>query len=119
MRRPADAAVARNGQKALAQALHLGTVEVVMKRVVLDLPVLGFVVTRAALAAGIALLVSEKLSTARRRALGLTLLAIGVTTTLPAAISVVRGSRRARSGSVLRSDQLGRPGDHPLASGPI
>ena len=65
--------------------------------------VLGFVVgTRAALAAGIALLVSTRLTAARRRRLGLTLIAIGAATTVPAAYSVVRGSRRERDRSLVR-----------------
>ena len=68
-----------------------------MRSVILDQPVLGFVVaTRAALAAGIALLVSTRLTAARRRRLGLTLIAIGAATTVPAAYSVVRGSKRER-----------------------
>ena len=65
--------------------------------------VLGFVVgTRAALAAGVALLVSSRLTAARRRRLGLTLIAIGAATTVPAAYSVVRGSRRERDRSLVR-----------------
>jgi hypothetical protein len=91
-------------------------------KVLLDLPALGFVVgTRAALAAGVALLVSGRLPPARRRALGLTLVAIGAATTLPAALSVVRGSRRARSGSIVRVDKrlvgvtrYPRKGDDPF-----
>jgi hypothetical protein len=77
-----------------------------MKKVLLDLPMLGFVIgTRAALAAGVALVVSERLGAPRRRALGLTLVAIGAATTIPAAISVVRGSRRAQAGSVVHVDK--------------
>jgi hypothetical protein len=93
-----------------------------MKKVLLNLPTFGFVVgTRAALAAGVALLVSGRLPPARRRALGLTLVAIGAATTLPAALSVVRGSRRARSGSIVRVDKrlvgvtrYPRKGDDPF-----
>ena len=78
-----------------------------MRTVLLDLPTLGFVIgTRAALAAGIALLVSDKLGAARRRALGTTLLAIGAVTTIPAAISLVRGSRRVRRAAVVRADHV-------------
>ena len=77
-----------------------------MRTVLLDLPTLGFVIgTRAALAAGIALLVSDKLGAARRRALGMTLLAIGAVTTIPAAISLGRGSSRAR-GSLVRGGNV-------------
>jgi hypothetical protein len=69
-----------------------------MKTVALDLPVFAFVVgTRAALAAGIGLLVSERLSSRQRRSVGAALLAVGAATTIPAAISVLRGIRRFRS----------------------
>jgi hypothetical protein len=55
----------------------------------------GFVVaTRAALAAGIGLLVSSRIPESRRRAIGLTLVSIGAVTTIPAAIAVFRGQRR-------------------------
>jgi hypothetical protein len=57
----------------------------------------GFVVaTRAALAAGIGLLVSSRIPESRRRAIGLTLVSIGAVTTIPAAIAVFRrpGMRR-------------------------
>jgi len=91
------------GPAGRAQTLHFGTEEGAMRSVILDLPVLGFVVgTRAALAAGIALLVSTRLTAARRRRLGLTLIAIGAATTVPAAYSVVRGSRRERDRSLVR-----------------
>ena len=57
-----------------------------MKNVLLDLPTFGFIVsTRAALGVGIGLLVSERLPTDRRRAIGRTLIAIGAATTVPAA----------------------------------
>jgi hypothetical protein len=56
---------------------------------------LGFVVaTRAALAAGIGLLVSSRIPESRRRAIGLTLVSIGAVTTIPAAIAVFRGRQR-------------------------
>jgi hypothetical protein len=92
-----------------------------MKSVTLDLPVLGFVIgTRAALAAGVALLASRRLGVDRRRTIGLTLVAIGAATTIPAALSVMRGYRRAR-GSVVRTDKrlvgvtrYPRKGDDPF-----
>jgi hypothetical protein len=56
------------------------------------MPMLGFVVaTRAALAAGIGLLVANRIPERRRRAIGLTLVSIGAATTIPAAIAVFRG----------------------------
>jgi hypothetical protein len=62
-----------------------------MRNVVLTPPLLGFVVgTRAALAFGLGLLVADRIPDDRRRALALTLIAIGVATTIPAAMSVLR-----------------------------
>jgi len=58
------------------------------------MPMFGFVVaTRAALAAGVGLLVANKISASRRRVLGLTLVSIGAATTIPAAIAVFRGRK--------------------------
>jgi hypothetical protein len=69
-----------------------------MKTVALDLPALAFVVvTRAALAAGIGLLVSEKLTARQRRSIGAALLGVGAATTIPAVLSVLRGMGRFRS----------------------
>ena len=66
-----------------------------MKRVDLSLPELLFVIaTRAALAAGVGLLLSDKLRRGKRRKVGLTLIALGALTTLPAAIFVRQGFRR-------------------------
>jgi len=68
-----------------------------MKTVALDLPAFAFVViTRAALAAGISLFLSGKLTGRQRRSLGATLVGIGAATTIPAVISVLRGIRRFR-----------------------
>ena len=65
-----------------------------MKTVVLATPMFGFVVaTRAVLAAGIGLLLSQKIPEARRRAIGLTLVSIGAVTTIPAAMAVFRGRK--------------------------
>jgi hypothetical protein len=60
---------------------------------VLTPPLLGFVVgTRAALAFGFGLLVADRIPESRRRSVGLALVALGVATTIPAAVSVF-GSR--------------------------
>jgi hypothetical protein len=68
-----------------------------MKQVLLDLPALGFVVaTRAALGVGIGLLLSSHIPEQRRRALGMTLIGIGVTTTLPAVQAILDGMRMAQ-----------------------
>jgi len=62
-----------------------------MKDVHLTLPEFAFIVgTRAALGAGLAMLISRKLSDEQRRTIGTTLLAIGVVTTIPAAMAVFR-----------------------------
>jgi hypothetical protein len=62
-----------------------------MRNVALKLPELAFVVvTRAALAFGAGLLASEKMSDARRRQVGKTLVAIGVLSTLPAVMTIRR-----------------------------
>ena len=56
---------------------------------ILSPPLLGFVIgTRAALGFGLGLLVADRIPESRRRAIGLTLVAIGLATTIPAAISV-------------------------------
>ena len=60
-----------------------------MNKLVLSLPTFGFVVgTRAALGVGIGLLLSGKMTESHRRAVGVTLVAIGVATTIPAAMAV-------------------------------
>ena len=51
--------------------------------------------TRAALAAGLALLIAGKLSDKQRRAIGVTLIAIGAVTTVPAAMAVLGRRDRA------------------------
>jgi len=66
-----------------------------MKRLDLSLPELLFVIaTRAALAAGVGLLLSDRLRGNKRRKVGLTLIALGALTTLPAAIFIRQGFRR-------------------------
>jgi hypothetical protein len=53
----------------------------------LTIPEVGFIAgTRAALGAGLALLLADKLSASSRRAVGITLVAIGAATTIPAAL---------------------------------
>ena len=53
------------------------------------MPLFGFVVaTRAALGAGIGLLLASRIPESRRRAIGLTLVSIGAETTIPAAMAV-------------------------------
>ena len=60
-----------------------------MNELVLSPPLLGFVVgTRAALGFGLGLLLASRMPEAKRRTIGLALVAIGAATTIPAAMSV-------------------------------
>jgi hypothetical protein len=66
-----------------------------MKKVILSRPMFGFVVgTRAALGAGVGLLLSTRMPAARRRAIGVALVSIGAATTIPAVIAIFRGFRQ-------------------------
>ncbi len=67
-----------------------------MKELVLKLPSLAFIVaTRAALAGGVGLLVSGRLTKSQRKAIGGALVGIGVVSTIPALLSVAHGVRRS------------------------
>jgi hypothetical protein len=80
-----------------------------MKTLVLDVPEFGFIVgTRAALAAGIGLVVGQALPAARRRAVGRALIAVGVLSTIPAAMTIARGLRRWRRGERERGIEYDR-----------
>jgi hypothetical protein len=79
-----------------------------MKKLTMRLPVFGFIVaTRAALGFGAGLLLSQKIPKERRRKIGMTLVAIGAATTIPA-VKAVRAHfensdhswRKAMSGSM-------------------
>ena len=60
-----------------------------MRNPELSFPEVLFIVgTRAALAAGVALLVSDRLSRSQRRSIGTALLAVGAITTVPAAMAL-------------------------------
>jgi len=92
-----------------------------MRSVLLDLPTFGFIVgTRAALACGIGLLLADRLSEDRRRAVGLTLVIVGAATTIPA-VAALRGhlSREdpvgvGRDARLMRSTRFARKGDDDL-----
>lgn len=76
-----------------------------MRTVTLPLPVFGFVVaTRVALAAGVGLLVADRLPPERRRIVGLTLAGVGVLATIPAAKWLSRGFRRRAEMRGVHSD---------------
>lgn len=60
-----------------------------MKKIELELPELGLLVlTRAALGAGVAMLISTKLDDRQRRAAGIALMLVGVLTTVPFALQL-------------------------------
>jgi hypothetical protein len=76
-----------------------------MRTVTLPLPVFGFVLgTRAALAAGLALLLADKFAPEQRRRVGATLVTIGALTTVPAARWISRSFRGRRSMTGVQSD---------------
>jgi hypothetical protein len=63
-----------------------------MRKLVLTVPELAFIAaTRGALGFGAGLLLSEKFSDTRRRKIGLSLLAFGIATTIPAARKLFGG----------------------------
>jgi hypothetical protein len=64
------------------------------RRVDLSFPEFGFIVaTRAALGAGVGLLLADRLRRNQRRSIGSTLLAVGALTTIPAAFALFGGER--------------------------
>jgi hypothetical protein len=78
-----------------------------MRTVTMPVPVLGFaIVTRAALAAGLALLFADRLSVQRRRAVGMGLFGFGAVTTIPAAWMVFRRNRARRQSAVDADSRL-------------
>jgi hypothetical protein len=68
-----------------------------MTNLILSPPVLGFVVgTRAALGFGLGLLLANRIPKSRRQVVALSLIGIGVATTIPAARSIFRSKRAHR-----------------------
>ncbi len=69
-----------------------------MKKIDLSRPAFFFIVaTRALLGAGIGLLAAGRLRRNRRRQVGLTLVAVGALTTIPAAITLLRSGKAAET----------------------
>jgi hypothetical protein len=65
-----------------------------MNRIPLSIPEVGLIAgTRAALGAGVALLLADRLNIDQRRAVGWTLLAVGALTTVPIAVQFLRSRR--------------------------
>ena len=66
------------------------------KRVSLRIPEIGFIAgTRAALGAGLGLLLAGKLDRRQRNKVGWMLLTIGAVTTIPVVVNVVRKARHS------------------------
>lgn len=79
-----------------------------MIRRTLTLPELGLIAgTRAALGAGLGLLLADRLKPDQRRAVGWTLLAVGVLSTFPLAAHVIfgRDSTSAEDGEARETDE--------------
>jgi hypothetical protein len=84
-----------------------------MKRTPLSMPEIGIIGgTRAALGAGLGLLLADRLSNEQRRAVGWTLLAVGVITTIPIAVEVVKGLREAEESEGGGMEVRGRQPDY-------
>ena len=67
-----------------------------MRTISLRVPEIGFIAgTRAALGAGIGLLLADRLNRRQRRKVGRVLLAIGVATTAPIIVKVVRKAKES------------------------
>lgn len=76
------------------------------------LPELGLIgVTRAALGAGIGLLIADRLDEGQRRAVGWTLLGVGVVTTFPLLAQIVLGESEVLDGQAGRSRVPLEPAD--------
>ena len=77
-----------------------------MKEVSLALPEFGFVVaTRAALGMGVGLLLAGRLPERRRQLTGAALVGVGAIATIPAAVAVLRGIRRATRHAAVRLEK--------------
>ncbi|HLZ39137.1 MAG TPA: hypothetical protein VKP64_15630 [Mycobacteriales bacterium] len=67
-----------------------------MRRASLTVPEIGLIAaTRVALGAGLGLLLSDRLNGEQRRAVGWTLLAVGIVTTVPLVADVIERGRPA------------------------
>ena len=91
-----------------------------MRTITLPLPMMGFViVTRAALAAGLALTFGDRIPGRPRRAIGTALIAVGAVTTVPIVSWLFRSGRAVPPNPGVASDPIEaarfpRQGDAPL-----
>jgi hypothetical protein len=82
-----------------------------MRQTPISLPELALIAgTRAALGAGIGLLVSSHLSENARRAVGWTLVGVGVLSTLPLAYDILSRSQPMMTSDWIKDRPLVRPG---------
>jgi len=88
-----------------------------MKEAHVTLPELALIAgTRAALGAGLGLLLADRLSEGQRRAVGWTLLTVGLVSTIPLAFEVLGKSRPAAPAAPLeeaRSEPRSEQGQRP------
>jgi hypothetical protein len=83
-----------------------------MRETRISLPELAMIGgTRAALGAGLALLLADRLPDAQRRAVGWTLLAIGVLSTIPLALEVLGREPGLDAGTATSSEPADRLGE--------
>ena len=72
----------------------------------ITLPLIGLIAgTRAALGAGIALLLADRLTDDQRRAVGWTLTAVGVISTIPLAAHVLLANRKETPASTIERER--------------
>jgi len=70
-----------------------------MKRTALSIPEIALIGgTRAALGAGVALILGSRLNEDQRKAVGWTLLAVGAITTVPIAVQLIRSQMNSDGG---------------------
>jgi hypothetical protein len=91
-----------------------------MRTLTLPLPTFGFIVaTRAALAAGLALLLADRLGARQRTRTGLALFTLGAATTIPAAWWVSRSRQRSRPSLAVASSAERNATSLPESAGQV
>lgn len=88
-----------------------------MRTVTLSFPQLALIVgTRAMAAAGVALLLGDRLDRRQRRAVGVTLAAVGAVTTLPLAAEVMAAARVPHKAPMDQAPSTAQVRQAPLAA---